>query len=294
MLFAAPLLAALLSSPGLMSVAHAAETDSEGLETVLIMRVAGSVTIEPSGEVTEVKIDTPLIASLRSSVERTVRLWHFKPVLIDGTARRVSTEMGIVLSAATVSKDYRVQIDSVQFLGGKGEAAVRADGDVEQISAGRLAPPMYPHDAQLANVNGAILLAIRVTPEGKVGEVQAVQSMLYEVPSHRGSLRRGLASLEAAALDAARRWTFTVPADAATRSPEQMTVTVPVEFNLGYLFYVPGQWITVMRLPRRPIAWLPATAGDAELGLAGVGAPGVSPLTGAFQLSKDVAGTPLR
>ena len=293
MLFAALLLASLLPAPGLLAIAHAAEADSDGLETVLIMDVAGSVTIDPSGAVAEVKIDTPLIPSLQSSVERTVRLWRFKPVLIDGSARQVSTGMAIVLVATAVGQDYRVKIDSVHFSAGKGQVVARGDGDKEQISAGTLAPPKYSHDAQMANMNGAILLAIRVRPDGKVGEVSAVQSMLYEVPSHRGSLRRGLASLEATAVDCARHWTFNVPADAATRSPEQMTVTVPVDFNLGYQFDVPGQWFKVMRLPRRPIGWLPATASDAQLGLASVGVSGVSPLASAFQLSQEVAGTPL-
>lgn len=264
------------------------------LESVAIMRVAAKIVIEPGGGLGDLQIETPLEPALRAALENAIRGWGFKPVHINGVPRRASTSMLVVLALVGEGDKRRIVVDSVDFPTESGAGVVAADGHLAPITAKRFGAPGYPRDQQQAGVMGTVLLAIRVTPEGRAGDVAVVQSMLFATKRGENADRRSLREFEGVAVAASRRWTFIVPQGAAPRTPEEMTVSVPVQFNMGYDLDAPGQWLAVVRLPKRPLPWLPLTPNALRLGVASATGGGVSPVSRAFGLSTDVVGTSLQ
>ena len=262
------------------------------LERVVIMHVEGNLIIDADGSVPELKLKTTLTAQLASSLDRTIRSWRFHPVKLAGVARRVSTNMRLVLVGTPADAGYKVHVDSVVFPDRNDPSVARADGDPPTISAKSLKRPGYPPELQMRGVMGTVVLAIRVTADGKVGDLAPVQSLLYNVATGGNTPRRDLALLERTVTNAAREWTFNVP-DADSRLPEMMTVLVPVQFNLGFDLEKPGQWLSALRPPARAISWRSKAAGGGVVGLASASGSSVSPLAGGLQLQQDVAGMSL-
>lgn len=262
------------------------------LERVIIMHVEGNLIIDADGSVPELKLQTTVTPQLASSLDRTIRSWRFKPVQVAGVARRVSTNMRLVLVGTPAGEGYQVRVDSVVFPDRNDPAVARADGDPLTISGKSLKRPGYPPELQMRGVMGTVVLAIRVTADGKVAELAPVQGLLYNVATLGNTPRRDLALLEKTATNAAREWTFNVP-EADSRSPETMTVLVPVQFNLGFDLEKPGQWLSVLRPPARAVSWQSRAAGGGVVGLASASGSSVSPLAGGLQLQQDVAGMSL-
>lgn len=280
---------------GLASVDEATAPVGAGiLERVVIMRVETRVVIEPSGALGDLRIETPLDPALQAALEKAIRGWRFKPVLIDGVPRRARASMHVVLAALGEGRNVRVDVDSVDFPMPSDPDAVVADGQLAPITAKRLGAPGYPPNQQQGGVMGTILLGIRVTPDGRAGEIASIQSMLLQNKHGESANRRSIREFEAVAIAAAKRWTFNVPASAVPRTAEQMTVAVPVQFNLGYDLDTPGRWLGVARLPKHQLPWLPPTPDSLKLGVASVTGSGISPMSSAFGLSSDVVGTSLQ
>ena len=78
-------------------------------------------------------------------------------------------------------------------------------------------PPRYPRAARRRNYQGTVILAVRVTTDGRAAEVKVAESS-------------GHAVLDESALKAVRQWLFT-PARRGTR-PVETWVEVPVRFEL--------------------------------------------------------------
>lgn len=264
------------------------------LESVAIMRVAANVVIEPGGSLGDLRIETPVEPALQAALERAIRGWRFKPVQVNGVPRRASTRMLIVLALLQGGAKHRIVIDSVGFPTQPGADVVAADGQLAPITAKRLTPPGYPPNQQQARVMGTVLLGIKVTPDGRAGDVAVMQSMLYATKRGEKADRRSLHEFEGVAIAVSRRWTFNVPKEAVPRTAEQLTVSVPVQFNIGYDLDAPGQWLAVVRLPKQALPWLPPAPDALRLGVASVTGGDVSPMSSVFELSSDVVGTSLQ
>ena len=78
--------------------------------------------------------------------------------------------------------------------------------------------PRYPPDALAAGITGRVLLRVRVGADGWVVSVSVERSS-------------GYASLDASAVEAARRWQF-IPARRAG-VPVAKEVGVPISFEIG-------------------------------------------------------------
>lgn len=265
---------------------------SDALEEVSVLTLDGRIVIEPDGVVSDVTVETKLTPALAEVVKRHVAGWRFRPVLVDGVAKRASTALRLGLAGAGEGGELRIWVDSVSFPDYRKPTALRPDGELEPITGRVLRPPGYPPGLQQRGMMGTVLLAIRVTPEGKVGDVVAVQSMAYLFNKPAGLNPRALEVLEANAINAARRWSFNVP-NAASRTPGQLTVTVPVQYDLGYVLEAPGQWLRVKRTAKRPIGWLPPKPGGIGLGVANSSGSSLTPYGEGPTLLQDVAGTTL-
>jgi hypothetical protein len=284
---------ALVLGVGTASAQRRAQAVSDVLETVVTMRVDGQLTIDPQGRVSDYRIDTPLVDALSQSLGRAVRTWTFRPVLADGVATRATATMRVSLVAVESEGKYRVKIDNVIF---PGEVTRPAEGSAppKEIAGRALTPPHYPVGLMRSGVTGIVLLAIQVDEQGKAAQVNSVQTMLYDVSGKARTLQLAVGILENNAVDAARHWTFSLPADFAQRPAAQRVVMIPVEYTLDRTpSSGKGPWRTVIRTPRRDIAWLHDKAGQQRVGAADVGQGEMISLASAFSLTDNVIGSAL-
>jgi hypothetical protein len=282
------------------SPSHAAEVDApttaSQLETVMLATVDGEVQFDESGTVTAARLDTPLPDDLRASLDARVRGWRFAPVLIDGQPRKVRAGMRIVLAAARDGDAFQVRVDNATFAE-PGDAALKAGASIgDAIVASDLrTPPRYPAKVlRMAALNARVLLGIQVGADGKVVDVVPVQSALYDLKGRPTQVAPFLLAFERSAVAAARQWTFKVPADAATRSPQELTVMMPVNYGSpGAKPLKPGEWRYTIRTPKRPLPWVPAEMAMAQAGADDLPTDAAVPLAGTVRLLTDERGRAL-
>lgn len=284
------LLPMALASPALL----AKKLEVMPVESVVAMQVDGWVSFDPTGKVEDYQISTALPDSIRTALDGTVRKWKFHPVRVGGVPRHAKARMRVTLAAKKEADGVHVAVDNVVFPSEQGDVGVLVDGQPEPISGKKLRPPGYPIGLMQQGVTGAVLLAIRVGPDGRAADVLAVQSMLYDVRGSASALRVGIRMLEQSAIDAAKAWTFNVPATAKPRNADEQTITVPVEYVMDKAKVdLAGKWRTVVRIPKRPIGWMTPDAGAQSVGVADAVAGEMIPLHGAVALATDVVGSNL-
>ncbi len=261
----------------------------------MVMRVDSSITLDPDGSLAEFTIANDLPSTLRKTLEKEVRQWHFKPVLVAGEARRVRTDMRVILAARETGEGFRIKIDNVLFPGKDGVNPDAAVAKAPPMSGKSLSPPRYPIGLARANVRGMVLLTVRVGAEGQAEAVVATQSMVYDVRGRPDVLATALEQFEKAAVAAAQRWKFTISAERAALPASERTVSVPVEY-LGdgrRTETVSGVWRTVVRVPRREVEWLRKEQGIQWVGVSDLSAGEMMPLASAFGFSTPVVGNQL-
>lgn len=279
-----------LSMPLFAAVKAPAEKST--LESVVVMQIDGSLSIDAAGRVAEFRIDTPLDDGLRASLDLAVLKWRFRPVLIDGVARNARAKMRIVLAARETDGGYKVNVDNVIFP--EGTATGLKQPITEQITSRSLKPPKYPPGLNMARVTGTVLLGIRVGSDGRAAEVVAIQSMLFDIKGRDSVLADAIRGFEQSSIDAAKRWTFNVPVGMPATA-ELMTVAVPVEYSLEkrQRAELPGTWRTVVRAPRKPPHWLEDAPDVQKVGVTDVVSGEMIPSAGALTFASDVVGTAL-
>jgi len=242
----------------------AKQAEPAPVESVVAMQVDGWVSFDTLGQVEDYRITTPVHESIRAGLDGTVRKWKFHQVLVDGTPRRAKTRIRVTLVAKQQSDGIQVKVDNVVFPSEQGDATARVDGQPEPITGNKLRPPGYPVGLMQQGVAGAVLLAIRVGPDGR------------------------------AAVSAAKSWTFNVPATAKPRTADEQTVTVPVEYVMDKAkVNVAGQWRTIVRVPKRTIGWMTPEPGTQSVGVADAVSGELIPLNSAIALATDVVGMSL-
>jgi protein TonB len=102
-------------------------------------------------------------------------------------------------------------------------AAANVPAGGKTIAAPRLLQkkePGYPEDARRAGVEGTVALRIEIKEDGQPGEIAVVRSS-------------GLASLDAAAMEAVRSWRFVPAQEAESGRPVRCYTTVSIVFRLN-------------------------------------------------------------
>ncbi len=277
-------------------------------ESVMTMRVDGDLLIDTEGRVKEYSLRTELEPNLRQLLDKAIPAWRLAPVTQGGKPVNAKTPMRIILAAKEVPAGYEVRIDNVVFspitkedykaakaarqaARGRGEAIAVAGEQPRQpvfIDSKSLQPPGYPKGLMMAEVEGIVLLSLRLNPDGSVAEVTASQSSLLNVKGRSDVLDKARALLEKESMRAAKWWTFTV--DAAhpeLLGADDLTVRVPVQFRMGWAGdkdgKLAGSWRYEFRGPNLPVPWL--------LGKDGEQVVGVSDLAGGEQV---LGSTPFR
>lgn len=254
-------------------------------ESVLTLRVDGDLTIGPDGKVQAYQVRTTLEPQIDALVSKAVNRWRFRPVTVDGVPVVAKSPMRITLAATEAKGGYAVRVDNVTFRPNTrenyeaalaSEQKIRAQGKTLDVTgeaqshgqhvlirSQKPPPPSYPEGLMAAGVEGAVLLNLRLNPDGSVAEVFASQSSLLNVKG--GSARvldRARTMLEKSAANAAGKWRFDVQAeDVAALKPSALTVRVPVQYVLGPVPRdgsdpLTGKWRHEYRGPNFPVPWL--------------------------------------
>lgn len=214
------------------------------------MLLTGTINVDPKGAVTGFTIDhrDKVPGGVVQIVDSTVPQWRFEPVTRDGLPIAATTTMSMLVVATQPDEShYRITINGATF--GEDKA------DPEAITGRSMKPPTYPVDAMYSGVSGAAYLVLRIDHLGKVSDVVVEQVNLRALgtPAESNSWRTQFAD---SATRAAKRWTFTVPAEAAAADGGFFNVRVPVDYKIGEKPVAYGHWQSYIPGPRHTIPWL--------------------------------------
>jgi hypothetical protein len=273
-------------------------TPAQPFEALSLMHVVGTLATDVDGSVVAAQVDTRLDEDLKAAVERTVRGFRFRPVLVGGEARRVRVAFDVSLAArkAPAGKGYEVTIEGTQFHPVKSADLVEPDsGEGYEVIPETMTPPGYPREAEFAGAMGRVLLAVRFNLEGSVEDVAVVGSLLYDTKVPEPVGRRSLAAFERVAMQVARSWRAKiVPGKNAKPSPGGYTAYAPVVFTVSSVdLDADGQWIPVRRLPNRAIPWQPKDGPGSEINDAGLSSGLAALGGGGIELAQSARGTPV-
>lgn len=276
--------------------------DSKDLQKALLLSAEGSIVIEADGSVGEYTIATPLTPELMEVLSKSIPRWRFEPVLVDGKPVRAESKMRLSLAAVETGKEYRVAIENVVFPGGMSalDQARASQGAPVQALGRQMNPPVYPRTLERAGVTGRVLLGLHFGPDGRMLDVVAVQSMLFNVRGYNNELRQAVRLLEQSSVEAARKWTVQVKQKPGTTTTERdFTSLTTIEYVLtptprpgrptpASNNAPPGQWRQATRTPKRAMPWL-AGLETPEVGVADVVDGEMMPLAGVPKLKTPLA-----
>lgn len=259
------------------------------VESVLIARVDGRIAIDAQGVPTDYRIESELTDKVRGMLDKAVRGWRFEPVQVDGKAVAAEARMRVTLVAREQGDGLRVGVDNVIF-------PTDADSaNLSEVKATKLrvVPPKYPGYAASLGVEGRVLLHLRISPDGRVEDVVAVQSSLANVAGKDELLGKLIAEFEEASLKAARNWRFEVDATAlSAEAGEDITFAMPVDYRMwGKKDQSPGAWATEVRGPKRIAPWRDGTRHSQQVGVSDVSGNEMVYLGGGLKLATEVQGT---
>ena len=206
----------------------------------------------------------------------------------------VKTRFRAVLGAVPDGAQFRVHIEGVRFGDRDAKDAVQLDNVPERMTLRPMAPIWYPPDLRGRGRSGGVLLAVLVAPDGNVEKVEAVQSLVHDIPGtlEDATAVRTMKQLQVIALRAARGWKFNVPKSLVALGPELRSVLIRLDFSPEFDVSQAGYWVPVKRGPRRPISWLPPERGE-ELALAASGPSQPVAVDSPFRLIRPATGTAL-
>ena len=248
----------------------AVAADGVASERLITMRLEGRLTVDAEGRVRDYHIRSKMPAPVKALLDKAIPNWRFEPVLVEGKPVVAESPMRLLVAGVEEGDKVRLRIDNVLFRANTREefAAQRAEWaahDVHIVPA-KLPPPSYPQKLEDAGAEGIVLLALRLTADGRVAESWVMQSSLLNATGRSVDLERNRARFERSALAAAEAWRFEVKAkDGAALTAKAMTLAVPVEFtfrNVKEGSSFAGTWRREFRGPNRPVPWLAGDDGE--------------------------------
>ena len=249
----------------------------EAAKPVLELYAKGDIEIAADGHVTDFHITTDdLSPEVGKLVDKTVRGWHFEPVMVDGKAVNAKTTMGIRLSGTAAQGDsYSLRIKSVYF------------GVLKRAHA---KPPDYPGDAARVGLGARVVLYLLVNENGKVVEAVPAQTSLDMRAKDEREAEMWRKRFETASVKAAKSWRYDLGSELVNGKvvPKRHAIA-PIEFVAyrhasGWKAYVPG--------PVHPAPW-DKKADDNEQRFAQLSDGETASADSNFRLKDDVIGKTL-
>lgn len=244
-------------------------------DPVYATRVDSTIEIGPDGRLVGYEPITQLKEPLASRVRTMATSLRFEPVLVDGKPVIARTRMRLHLVAEPMDDgNLRVSVEDVGFPS-EGETYVPSDDAMIRGVKHRKAL-QYPSSAMRAYASGRVLVAMRMTPDGRVAEAIPRESALFHANGSRATQAAALAAMERAAVEGVRAWRFDVRVpEGAQPAPGDLTGLIAVQYTMGEgPMPGPGQWVKEMRTSERVLPWLDSILSAALPDIADVGDAG--------------------
>lgn len=202
------------------------------------MVVTGTITVNPDGSVKDYTLHDPdgLPPAVRQIVQATVPAWQFVPVVENGAP--VTAEAGMSLRVVADWPSIHAKQATIRVIGAAFGCDARSRARLPDecppdstIASRSRKPPRYPLDAVRARVGGEVFLVLEVGRDGHVLQAAARQVNLYSLTDQQARFREMLAN---ASIEAARGWTFKVPAAGPDAERDHWVVTVPINYMIGH------------------------------------------------------------
>lgn len=218
------------------------------------LQLSGTITIGKDGAVLAHTLDpkAPLGQPLADFVNKAVAAWRFTPIRVDGELVNAKVPMHLRL-VAKYSEDDKVSVTIASSYFGGGDGVPESDNPTRI----KLAPPQYPKAALYAGGKGTVYLIVQIDRAGKVANVDAEQVNLRVVGT-TNEMARMRDQFTAAAIRAARDWTFAIPTTGDGADDDSWLVRVPVVFALRG----PGE-----KSPAKEGAWDTYIPGPRNMGM---------------------------
>ena len=246
------LLCGFLIAAGAVAGGRGSKAVREQAESSL--QLSGTITIGKDGSVLAHTLDpkAPLGQPLTEFVNKAVAGWRFTPIRVDGELVNAKVPMHLRL-VAKYSEDDKVSVTIASSYFGGGDGVPESDNPTRI----KLAPPNYPKAALYVGGKGTVYLVVQIDRTGKVANVEAEQVNLRVVGT-TNEMARMRDQFTAAAIRAARGWTFAIPTTGDAADDDSWLVRVPVEFALRG----PGE-----KSPTKEGAWDTYIPGPRNMGM---------------------------
>ena len=222
-------------------------------QVVSSLAVSGTIEVDEQGKILgyTIKDAEAYDQAVRDLLDRNIARWSFKPVFVDGVARRARFDMYLRLEAKPLDdKRFEVTIASAAF-GSKAPAVAHA-----QIASRDRIAPTYPTNENALGVGGSVVTVLKVGRDGRVEDVLVEQTNLKAV-GPANAMKQWRADLERVSVAAARKWTFDVPTTGPRAEWPYWLMRVPftfVPFGASEKS-APGQWESYVPGPRQAVKW---------------------------------------
>jgi len=222
-------------------------------QVVNSLSVSGTIEVDEQGKVSghTIKDADAYDQAVLDLLDRNIARWTFKPVLVDGVARRARFDMYLRLEAKALDdKRFEVAIASAAF-GSRENAAAQA-----QVASRDRVAPTYPTTENALGVGGTVVTVLKIGRDGKVEDVLVEQTNLKAVGT-AGAMKQWRSDLERVSVAAARKWTFDVPTTGSRADWPYWCMRVPFAF-IPYGASgqsKPGQWESYVPGPRQAVKW---------------------------------------
>ncbi len=277
-----------------------------GPDGLMTMRVDGDITIDAQGQVTQYKVTTPVTPTIEKALDAAVRDWKFHTVEVDGQPTNARSIMRVTLAARQASSGYAISVDNVTFRGVPEDEPLRP-GEVrgkEGMTVGQdavISPksreaPKYPLAEMRAGIEGAVLVYVKLSPDGRADQVVAVQSTLYNIRGSAGKLHTMRKRLEDSAVSAIKHWRFDVRLNGKSPTAANLTTTVSVAYlsaSGSEASEALGQWRVEKRSAWTAAPWLADQRAAQQIKVSDVDAGEVMQVASAFQPPEGVIGKAL-
>jgi hypothetical protein len=205
---------------------------------VIELNATGEIQIAPDGHVTDYQLKSKLAPTVAELVDRTVRGWHFQPVIVDARAVNAKTTMSLRLHGdPKPDNSYSLRIESVHF---------------GVLKSAQQTTPEYPSDAAHIGLGARVVLYLLINANGAVVEAirgQTSLDMRARTESEAEVWRR---RFEKASVKAALHWRYHVSEFVDGKPMASRYATAPIVFSTNrrdndWTAYIPG--------PVHPAPW---------------------------------------
>ncbi|HWG10511.1 MAG TPA: hypothetical protein VN693_03325 [Rhodanobacteraceae bacterium] len=216
------------------------------------MTVTGTIEVNRDGSVRGYTLDQQekLLPEVVEIIGKVAPTWKFEPFSSPNRSFSATTTMSIRVVADKLDGDrYGLYVRGVSF---------KDDDPADGITYRVRSLPRYPREALQAGVGGTVYLVASINRQGTVDHVVAQQVNLRAL-GDKDAMARLRKDFSQASIDAAKKWTFNVPASAKP-GDSHWDVQIPVNFSVlakgekqPELEY--GQWEPYVPGPLQPIPW---------------------------------------